>query len=255
MSSWRRATLLPDLVWTLFLVWTTIGFVVMPLGIGETQIRHWLHQGALRQAILTILHVSDALWIGFAATVVYFHTVAAEGLRTARRWAILILLGSSVAEWIATTGFPFGPYRYTTNFGWLIGGVLPVAIPLAWLVILVCGRVVVLHWHPAASRTALAAGVGLVAVLTDLNLEFVAWKVRGYWVWYPDWRGPVPAWPPAQNFVAWFVLSFAMTLALPPNHDLRAHHPSPVRPLAVLALMNALFIVVYTARWWHLTGA
>ena len=242
-------------MWTLFLGWTVIGFVVMPLGIGEGDVRHWLGDGFVRQAILAILHVSDALWIAFAATVVYLHTAAVEGLPTARRWAVTILLGSTVAESIgATTGFPFGPYRYTQNFGWLIGGVVPVAIPLAWLVILLCGRTLILRLRPRVSRLELALGVGLVALVTDLNLEFVAWKVRGYWIWYPDLRGLVPAWPPAQNFVAWFILSFALTLALPANYELRPHRPSTFRPLAVLGLMNALFMVIHTARWWRSMG-
>ena len=244
-----------DFVWTLFVVWTAIGFVVMPLGIGDPQISGGLSDGFLRRAILAILHVSDALWMALAATVVYLHTAAAEGLRTARRWAGTILLVSTAAEWIgASTGLPFGPYRYTHNFGWLIGGVVPVAIPLAWLVILLCGRVLVLRIRPTVSRWELALEVGLVAVVTDFNLEFVAWKVRAYWIWYPGWRGAVPAWPPVQNYVSWFVLSFLLTLALPPNYDLRPRRPSPFRPLAVLGLMNALFVVVYLARWGHVTG-
>ena len=240
-----------DSVWVLFLVWTAIGFVVMPLGIGEVEIRRWLGDGMIRHAILAVLRVSDALWIGLAAVVVYFHTVAAEGLSTARRWSIIILLGSATAEWIgASTGFPFGPYQYTQNFGWLIGGVLPAAIPLAWLVILLCGRVLTLRLKPDATRLELALGVGLIAVLTDINLEFVAWKVRGYWVWYPALHGGgVPAWPPLQNFVAWFVLSLALTFVLPPNYSLRLRRLSPARPLAVIALMNALFVVVYVARF------
>ena len=101
----------------------------------------------------------------------------------------------------------------------------------------------------------LALGVGLIAVLTDLNLEFVAWKVRGYWLWYPDLKGIAPTHPPLQNFVAWFVLSFVLALLLPTNHELRSRRPSPFRPLAVLGLMNTLFIVVYAARWLHLTGS
>ena len=227
----------------------------MPLGIGEADVRRWLGDGFLRQATLAILHVSDALWMALAATVVYLHTAAAEGLPTARRWATIILLASTAAESIGvSTGFPFGPYHYTDSFGWLIGGVVPAAIPLAWLVILLSGRVLMLRLRPAASRLELALGVGFVALITDLNLEFVAWKVRGYWIWYPDLRGPVPTWPPAQNFAAWFVLSFVLTLTLPVNYELRERRPSPLRPLAVLGLMNALFGVVHVVSWLRVTG-
>ncbi len=198
----------------------------------------------------SLLHVSDAIWIYLAAILVYLHTAAAEGLPTARRWAVILLLGSGICEWIgAQTGFPFGPYRYTDHFGWRIGGVLPVAIPLAWMVIILCGRVLVLRWRPASTRHTLALGVAAVATLTDANLEAVAWKIRGYWNWYPDAQPPLPAWPPAQNYLSWFVLSFALAYGLPPNYALRFRNPAPFRPILVLGLMNALFIVVYAARW------
>ncbi len=241
-------------MWWLFLVWTAIGFVVMPLGIDAAEISRHLDDGLVRRIVLAVLPVSDALWITFAAVVVYLHVAETEGLRVARRWTIIILAGSTVAEWIgARTGFPFGPYRYTDNFGWKIGGVLPAAIPLAWLVILLCGRTLVLRLAPAASRLIVALGTSAVAVLTDLNLEWVAWKVRGYWIWYPDQTGTIPVWPPWQNFVAWFVVAGGLVLALPPNYDLRAARRSPFRPIAVLALMNALFIVVYSVRWLGIT--
>lgn len=84
-----------------------------------------------------------------------------------------------------------------------------------------------------------------VSVLTDLNLEFVAWKVRGYWVWYPHAATDVPGWPPLQNYVAWFVLSFLLTALLPPNYGLRLRRPAANRPILVLALMNALFLLVH----------
>ena len=256
LAGWHGPRTAADFFWRLFLVWTAIGFVVMPLGIGEPQVNRWLSDGTARRTFLAVLSVSDAVWISLAAILTYLHTAAAEGLRTARLWALIILFGSAAAEWIGTrTGYPFGPYRYTEHFGWRIGGVLPVAIPLAWLVILLCGRVLILRIWPTASRTVVALGVAVVALLTDLNLEFVAWKIRGYWIWYPAMTGPIPAWPPTQNFVAWFVLSFLLVLALPPNYDLRTQHPPIHRPIGTLFLMNALFIVVYTARWLRLNGS
>ena len=66
-------------------------------------------------------------------------------------------------------------------------------------------------------------------------------KVRGYWNWYPDLPGPLPAWPPVQNYLSWFGLSLVLAFVLPPNHALRRRSPSPSRPILTLALMNALF--------------
>ena len=197
--------------------------------------------------------MSDAVWIYLAAIVIYLHTAASEGLPTARLWAIILLAGSGCCEWMgAKTGYPFGPYLYTDHFGWRIAGVLPAAIPLAWMVVILCGRSLILRLRPASTRWELAFGIAVVATLTDVNLEAVAWKVRGYWNWYPDLTGPLPAWPPVQNYLSWFGLSFLLAYALPRNDALRLRKPSPNRPILVLALMNALFFLVYTVRWLRL---
>ena len=239
----------PDLAWIAFLIWTGVGFVVMPFGIGEGELRGWIGNAGLADAAVAILHTSDAVWILLAAVVVYLHAAAAEGLPTARRWAVIILVASTIFEWIGTrTGFPFGPYRYTDNFGWRLGGVVPLAIPLAWFVVLICGRYAVLRLYAAASRLEIALGVAVIAVLTDLNLEYVAWKVRAYWVWYPQSHRVPPTWPPMQNYAAWFVLSFVLAYLLPPNHELCLQRPSPWRPILVLALMNALLGFVHLVR-------
>ncbi len=245
--------ILPDLAWWAFCVWTAIGFVVMPLNLGRSAVDRSLSPGFAKDTLDTLLHVADAVWIYLAAIVVYLQTAASEGLTTARRWAVILLIGSGVFEWIgAQTGFPFGPYRYTDNFGWRISGVLPVAIPLAWMIVVLCGRALILRFRPTSTRFELALGTAAMATLTDANLEAVAWKIRGYWLWYPDEHGPVPAWPPVQNYVAWFALSFALCAVLPPNYSLRSRQVASRRLILVLVLMNALFVVVYATRWLRL---
>lgn len=247
LADWLQP--LPDLAWVLFLIWSAVGVVVMPLEIGETNLRAWITNSGLQEAAVQLLRLSDAIWILLGAVNAYFYTVRAEGLNVARRWALIILAGSACLEWIgATTGYPFGPYRYTDNFGWRLGGVLPVTIPLAWLIILLCGRYVTLLLLPSASRWQIALGVACVAVITDINLEFVAWKVRAYWIWYPHLRGAPPDWPPLQNYLSWFVLSFALAWLLPPNYRLRPSAPGVGRPLTILAVMNGLFLLVHAVR-------
>ena len=242
-----------DRAWLLFLVWAAVGFVVMPLGVTPVQARAWLGPGALGGAAAAILEISDAVWMGLAAATVYFHAVGSEGLSTARVQAVVVLVASTVFEWVgARTGFPFGPYVYTGHFGPRIAGTVPAAIPLAWLVVILCGRNLVLLLQPAASRLTLAAGVGTVAVLTDLNLEPVAWHVRQYWLWYPLQVPPPSDWPPWQNYAAWFVLSFALAGVLPADGSLRTRRPNRWRPVVLLGLLNALIALVrVSANWRH----
>lgn len=242
---------LPDLAWVFFLLWTAMGAVVMPLGIGRSQIESWISQPDVRAAALAILRGSDAFWIVLAAINVYLATAAHEGIGVTRRWAAIILGGSALCEWVgALTGFPFGPYRYTDNFGWRLGGVLPFTIPLAWLIILLSGRRLVLAIRPEVTRVGLASGTALVALVSDFILEPVAWKIRAYWIWYPGREAAPSGWPPPQNYASWFAVAFLLTYALPPNYALR-RAPSRIanRPIAVLALMNGLFLLVYGARW------
>jgi uncharacterized membrane protein len=239
-----------DWLWLAFLIWTAIGFAVLPLDIGALQARVWFGDGALYRLTVEFLRQADAIWMLLAAINVYLHTAAAEGLPTARRWAGIILVASASFEWIGVqSGVPFGSYRYTGQFGWRLGGVLPLAIPLAWLVILICGRYLFLALRPHARRFELAAGVAVIALLTDLNLEFVAWKVRGYWIWYPELAAGTPSGPPWQNYASWFGLSFLLALLLPANHELRAGRPSAGRPIVILGLMNLLFACARLAYW------
>ncbi len=250
--------MLRDLPWTVFLVWTVVGFLVMPLGLNEATVQRWLAGqmgGAVADAAIGLLRASDAVWICLGATVIYLNTAAREGLRLARIWAAIVLPSAALFEWIgATTGWPFGPYDYTDRFGLRIGGVLPFTIPLAWFIILVSGRAFVLRLRPTATRLELALGVGIVGVLTDLNLEFIAWKERGYWVWYPG--STISAWPPWQNFLSWFALMFLLCYALPAGTGLRRDRPvwAERRSIRVLLLMNALFLLTHFARWLRGSG-
>lgn len=241
-----------DWAWLGFLIWTAVGFVVMPLGVTARQAHGWFEPYHAGDVAAETLRVSDAIWMLLAAVTVYLHAVASEGLPTARRQAATILAASTIFEWIGTrTGFPFGFYEYTENFGPRIGGVVPMAIPLAWLVVVLCGRNFLLWLRPQAHRLEIALGVALTALLTDLNLEGVAWHVRQYWLWYPSQIGNPPSdWPPPQNYVAWFVLSFVLALILPSDHSLRLRRPSRWRPIVTLLLLNALLALVHvTARW------
>ncbi len=232
--------------WRLFIIWTAVGAIVLPLGINPLTLSRWISDPDYLDAGTALLAWADLAWMVFATVVVYLHVSAAEGLGRARVLALIIVLGAGAVEWYgATTGKPFGPYRYTDAFGPRIGGVLPIAIPLAWLVILLSARSTILARWPQLPRVPLALGVGLIALLTDLNLEFVAWKVRGYWIWYPGDPHP-PAWPPLQNYVSWFVLATLLAGLLPAPID-RAGRPVH-RVVMVLVAMNALFLVAHAVR-------
>ena len=251
-KSVSTAWLLPfrGMIWQLFLIFTAVGFYVMPFGVGAAEVKAWVKVPGLREALLLLLGHADAFWMLMASINVYFYMIEREGLAVARRWALWIIAGSALLEWTGTvTGYPFGPYLYTKNFGALIGGVLPFTIPLAWVVVVMASRYAVLSLWPRINRWQLSLGVGLLALLTDLNMEIVAWKARSYWIWYPYDPSP-PPWPPLQNYVSWFVAAFVFNFMLR-GESVAGASKSARKPVIVLTLMNAMFLAVHLVRWWR----
>ncbi len=244
-----RDGVVATIVWRVFLIWTAVGAIVMVMGLNAGNVGTWTSSPSAQEALAHILAYADLIWMVSAAAVVYLRVAALDGLARARLSAVIILAGSTVVEWIgAQRGIPFGPYRYTDAFGPRALGVLPIAIPIAWLVILLGARLLVLEIRPGLPRFALSFWVAVVALVTDLNLEFIAWKVRGYWIWYPDEANP-PGWPPPQNFASWFVLAFALHAMTPAAEDRPVTERKISRAALVVPLMNVLFLLVHASRW------
>ncbi|MBS0661020.1 MAG: carotenoid biosynthesis protein [Verrucomicrobia bacterium] len=241
-----QSTPLQTWIWRVFLIWTSVGALVLPFGLQPEQLARWPATADWVGTARTLLAYADLVWMVLAALVVYLQAAADEGLARARVAGGIVAFGSAVVEWVgATTGFPFGPYVYTDAFGPRMLGVLPIAIPLAWMVIVLAARQVLWARWPGLSRAQLALGVGAIALATDFNLEHVAWKVRGYWLWYPGVDSP-PSWPPWQNYLSWFLLAALFAALIPRPAGTFA---SARRPLGVLLAMNALFLLAHLVRW------
>jgi uncharacterized membrane protein len=239
---------LAAVVWALFLAMTALLFLVVACETGEARVEQSVANPDLRAALLLLLRALDPAWIALAAVNVYFLTVRNEGLPTARRWALIVMGGSGLLAWLgARTGLPFGPLVFTDRAGARIAGVLPFTIPLLWFTVVVAARCAVLWLRPRVGRWQLALGTGLLALLTDVNMELVAWKIRAWWLWYPL---PMKAtlWPPAQNFAAWFVATTVLASLL--HEDRMPARPCGYgKPAAILLVMNALFLAAHAAAW------
>ncbi len=240
-----------NLCWYLFLIWTLIGAFVMPFGIDAQKVAELTGSEQLATWANAVLQPADAIWMILAFAVVYLHISQVYGLLTARLWGAVILIGSGVIEAVgAMTGWPFGPYHYTDNMGIRLFGVLPFTIPLAWFVIIATAQAVIDFLRPDWNRIQKASFVGVVATATDINLEIIAWKVREYWIWYPESAqdmADLPGWPPLQNFISWFSVAFLLSLALVRSKNKPVTFP--LRPALLLLLMNALFLLVHLVRW------
>ncbi|MDR3406204.1 MAG: carotenoid biosynthesis protein [Chthoniobacter sp.] len=229
-------------LWILFVLVSLAIAAVWTFGIGEGSLEKAVSNPDLRGALVLLLAHADLGWITLAAANVYFSLVESLGLATARRWA-LIILGSVIAlAWVsAATGFPLGPIRYGTPLGMKLGPV-PLGLPLFWFSVIIGARGALLRFLPRLSHAVLAAGVGLLALLTDLNLEPLAAQWRGFWFW----RGASPALPPVfdppfTGSIAWGVLAGLIALALREGDVVASAQKRPWKPPVTLAIFWAVF--------------
>jgi putative membrane protein len=142
------------------------------------------------------------------------------GRRGALAAALVLVLGWCVEQLGVGTGFPFGRYSYTDTLQPLIVGDVPLAIPCAWLMV-VLGAYHVRFWildfrlyAPIQNLTSKIPNALLTAtliLLLDLQIETVAAGVNQYWIWLDS--GPYYGVPTA-NFIAWWLVGLVMAIVL-----------------------------------------
>jgi putative membrane protein len=178
------------------------------------------------------------------------------------RWgavaALLILFLSWLVEHVgAITGFPFGPYAYTDVLQPQIFGVVPLAIPFAWLLIVTAavGAAELIQRDGGAARPAVRPWklfmAAAFALLLDMTIEPFAVHINHYWVWSESAQGAYYG-IPASNFVAWWFTSLLLSWVLLQSRQ-RAGAASrgiawPWLPLALYLSNLTMFVVVNLAR-------
>jgi uncharacterized membrane protein len=120
--------------------------------------------------------------------------------------SVAALLIVFIATWAiealgVETGFPFGEYVYTDTLGLKVLGV-SLVIPFAWLSVIATSDAVVGHFLRRYSILL----VGLFATIFDFFLEFAA-DTLDYWHWDSGF-------PPASNYLSWFMISVAAAALL-----------------------------------------
>lgn len=221
-------------LWWAYLFWMGVGFVVTCAGFTAAKLDGLNAPEPLKIFVGLCLRYGDAILMLLAAMNTHLWASQRWGARPARNWAMLVLLLSGLVETVGTlTGFPFGVYHYTENFGPRLGGVLPLAIPLAWFV-LVTNAILIVRPIFSLGRTAEALVVGAMVTGIDWVMEPFAVRIKTYWYWE---HSEIPL----QNYVAWFVVSFLLVRFLAPLA--RPKEMLHLKPWIVLGSMLALFIV------------
>lgn len=186
--------------------------------------------------------------------------------------ALSILLLSWAVEHVGvTTGFPFGGYHYTETLNLKVLGVVPLAVPFAWLMVVPAAVGITEYLLRRSQQVAPPRGMGRVvlrgalialgaasfALLLDLMIEPLAVHINGYWVW--DNTGGGYYGVPGSNFAAWWVTSAvlaALMLALI-HMPQRVGEAAPATPLGgtvawlppLLYMLNlTMFVLIYLAH-------
>lgn len=188
------------------------------------------------------------------------------------RWGAMASLWVLFLSWLiehvgATTGFPFGAYTYTDVLQPQVLGVVPLAIPFAWLLIVTAAMgtaELLLERDGRAANADLRVSPGKVftaaafALLLDVTIEPFAVHVNHYWVWSDSAEAGYYG-IPASNFVAWWVTSLLLSWVVlifrrsAARAALASHEPRPQPfwpwlPLTLYLTNLTMFVVVNLAR-------
>ncbi len=237
---------LGSLLWIWFLVWTALVAVLWTTGIGEVEIGSWKIPSGLRATLPFLCNIADGAWFALAAANIHLCVAATHGLATARRRALIVIgcaaLLIACSVW---TGFPLGPVRFGSRLGVNVGPVPP-ALPLYWFAVILGARELLLRVFRRAGHAQIALGAGVLALLTDWNLEPLATRLRGLWFWNsPATHLPVP--PPVQNYVTWLLAAAALAFALRDPVLLSKSRGSSDRPIVIFILFNLVFLAAHVA--------
>jgi putative membrane protein len=213
-------------IWVLFIVYFTVGIGLI-----------------LARVVPPFGAFSDFLFIFLAALVVFLTEVRISGWAKAGLAFVWVGLISGLIETVGTlSGIPFGGYTYTEAFGPRLWGILPIAIPLAWWLILMPVYRLLETYRQRSSMLFIAL-VAIVVTGVDFVIEPVAVVIKGYWIWQSEGFYYGVPW---SNFGGWLLTALVLTIGLIrmlPKVDLFA--PPSLRPHGwLLTLVIGFFIVV-----------
>lgn len=182
-----------DRIFKLFIFWYICGVILL----GFDLLPSWLEW-------------ANAFFLILAGTLGFLYLWRRFGPTIGGAIGVLIFFSTFIVEWAgADSGFLFGSYDYTDRFAPNVFGV-PIAIGFAWLMVMATSHVIA-RWIVPGGGFLYAAAGGIAAVIIDLIIDPVAYKVKGYWLWedtgfYYD--------IPWTNFTGWFIVAFVLHLIL-----------------------------------------
>ncbi len=124
------------------------------------------------------------------------------GVKRALRLILTLSVVAFILELFAVvTGYPYGSFHYGSEMGYILGGIVPWSVPLAWIPLLL-GSAAIAHTSLRSKRYRVFLTV-LLLLAADAVIDPGA-VAMGFWTWnYPGWYYAIPF----TNFVGWMCSS------------------------------------------------
>src|SRR6266850_2530840 len=176
--------------------------------------------------------------------------------------SIIVFIAGTVQTFGALTAIPFGPYVYLPAIGQRLFEPLPWAVPMVWLVAILCargvGRLMLRPWRKTRSYGFWLMGItAALVVLFDFGLEPFATQVKHFWFWSPTRAGFFWYITPWVNFIGWAATALVVLAFAKPSLIKKkpVKHPPDYHPLVVWLLVNGLFATAaITHQLWAATA-
>jgi hypothetical protein len=183
----------------------------------------------------------DPTWIAFFFVAVYYVRAGSAGLAAARFSSGIVVLAMAVVLGLGgLTGWPVGPLRFTAHAGLLLGGTLPLVLPLLAFSLLTAGGQAAASAFPGMGRTAhaFATAAGFLFSIVNGLAFFVADRI--WWEWNPM-HDPHAAGRAVFGLAFLGATAFALAFVYPVDSRMRLSRWSP--GLVAWLAANALFLV------------
>ena len=228
----------------------------------------WLQEPASQAALRIGWRFGGPTCVVLGALAGLLHAAGKLGGRKA-----LLLFATSFAISLASellgtaTGYPFGPYAYTDQLGYKIGGLVPFNIPTSWFYMLycslaICGRVLPTREHASRAgerreKWVWAITAGLVLTAWDVSMDPAMVRTT-HWLWNlapPEAQTALQRafvsdlfyGMPLSNWIGWLltgtVVARVMLAIVPPRVFAERVSPSGL-PLVLYAVNGVLPIAI-----------
>ena len=172
---------------------------------------------------------------------------------------VIVFIAGTVQTFGALSAIPFGPYVYLPAIGQRLFEPLPWAVPIIWLVAVLCargvGRLMLRPWRKTRSYGFWLMGTtAALVVLFDFGLEPFATQVKQFWFWSPTHAGLYWYSTPWVNFLGWAATTLLILAFVTPSliNKKPVKNPPDYHPLLVWLLVNTLLATgaIKHQLWW-----